>query len=422
MNHLGFEIKKKRKQLGLTQQDVSKGFMSIAKLSNIENGKVNPDSETWNYLKQKLEIVEDVMDNNKMIEKVHLYLAQAKTYSKTNMIEKAIEKYNQVIEVSKTVYLFRECSMAYSELGSIYIEQREYKLAHFFLLKAIDYYESIADLPNLLDCKMRLGVLYTRQENYSKALEYYSHILNEIPDQLNELKGPLYYNVAILYYKLNDLDNANYACEKALIFLSEKDRNYFMGTLILQAILLKRVKMFLLAREKLEIAREMSTKYNHMISLGKCWHNLGDIELESKNFDKALEYFKLSLEVKENQGDDIGIIRTTAYMAELYLQIEELELARELGTKALRLARKHYLRNEELVCLSTLSKIYATLGERDRFLDLSLKAMTLADALSFHNKKIELLETVAKYFHESGNATKCSEMLYKAFKIKYKLE
>lgn len=422
MNHLGFEIRKKRKQMGLTQQDVTGGYMSIAKLSNIENGKVKPDSTTWAYIKQKLEMVDVAIDNNLTIEKVQLYLAQAETYSKTNMIEKAIEKYNQVIETSKSDLLFRECAKAYSELGNIYIEQRKYKLAYTFLLKAIDYYESMEDIPKLLDCKIRLGVLYFRQEQYSKSLEYHSHLLNEIPDHLNELKGRLYNNIANLYYKLNDVDNANYACEKALMFLTEKHKDNLIGTLILQAILLKRAKMFLLAREKLEQARELSTKYNHAILLAKCWHNLGDIELECKNYDKALEYFKLSLEVKEKHGDNIGIIRTTAYMAELNLQLGELELARELGTKAMKLARHYHLRNEELVCLSTLSKIHATLGEKDQFLDLSLKAMTLADALSFHNKKIELLEAVAKYFYEAGNVTKCSEMLYKAFKIKYKLD
>ena len=227
--------------------------------------------------------------------------------------------------------------------------------------------------------------------------------------------------MASAYYKLSDFDNANYACEKALTHLPQEDNEFLLATLILQSILLYRVKMYMLAKEKLEQAKELALIQNNLHYLAKVWHNLGDIELSSKNYEQALEHFSLSLEIKIRIKDDIGIVRTKAVMAKLQLELGNNELAMSLANEALRLARQLNLKTEELLCLITLTRIYALFKDENKFLDSSYKAAQLSSELDLLPVKIEIFEEVAYYFYNTKNHTRCLDYLYKAFKVRHNI-
>ncbi|MBO8171647.1 MAG: tetratricopeptide repeat protein [Bacillaceae bacterium] len=421
MTNIGREIRNKRKELGLTQHDVVGDFMSIAKLSNIENGKKKPDPETWEYLKQKLGLSDELVHKKESIDKILFVLEQAETYYKSGIVDKAIEKYEEAIELAPRFMLFNETAQAYKELGFIAIEEKNYKQALNYLEKAIRYYEDLHDQKNALECRAKVGVVYFRQEKLVKSLSCFQDILNDIKDE-QDLIGPIYYNMASVYYTLNNMDAANYACEKALGHLNEQQLDYLISTLILQAILLKEAKMFLLAKGKLEQAKDLSIKHNKPVFMAKCWHNLGEVEMEIKHFDNALNYFNLSLEVKEQLEDQVGIIRTKAFMAELHLKMGQVETALEIARDSLRMARNIYSKSEEIISLKALSKIYLELDEEPQFLDVTFKAITLADELKLDMKKMELYENVAKHFYKKGDHDRCLDMLHKAFLVKLKIE
>ncbi len=423
MNHIGTEIRNKRKQMGLTQHDVAGQFMSIAKLSNIENGKKRPDPETWEYLKEKLGLSDELIHKKESIEETQFILEQAETYYKTGIIHKAKEKYEEAIRLTPKLMLFDQTARAFKELGFIAMEEKDYKQAHSHLEKAYDYYRRIKDSENAVECKVKIGAIYFRQEKLTKSLQVFQQVLKEIPEDRQYLKGPIYYNMASVYYALKNMDRANLCCEKALKYLEEtgSHTDYLISTLILQAIFFKKVKMYLLAREKLERAKNLAIRNNKPLFMAKCWHNLGNVEMEIKNYKSALQHFQLSLEVKEQINDIVGMIRTKAYMAELYLEMGDIELAKKTGDEALSMSRKYNSKSAEIVCLGALSKIHLALNDETRFLDVTFKAITLADELSYDIKKIELYENMSRYFY-TRDKQRCLEMLYKAFTVKLQME
>lgn len=419
MQKIGDEIKSKRKQLGLTQHEVVGEFMSISKLSNIENGKILPDIETWNYLKQKLELSDSLLMNHEAMEEVEFSLEQAATYSRTGLMKKAKEKYLEIVNRPDAEIFFKEqAAYAYKELALTHLHEKKLSEALRSLEKAKTLFEAAADYVNLGKCLVNEGTILFKQEKYEEAITVYRDSLKNLPEEETSLKGAIYYNMASIYFWLNKLDNANYYCEKAVTFLNENDTSHYPGALILQGILHKEARMYLLAKEKLKKAKELSIKHNKSYLIGKCWHNLGIIEMEVGMNEKALEYFEMSLEIKKTQLDEVGMIRTQVSIAELYYKTGQLDKAKELADISLLNCRKQGLRLEEILCLKVLSRVYSDNYQEELFLDTIFKAMTLVDRLGLTSKKVEFLEIIAQFFYQKGDYNTCRDKLFEAFLIK----
>ncbi|MCF6094291.1 tetratricopeptide repeat protein [Microaerobacter geothermalis] len=239
--------------------------MSIAKLSNIENGKVQPDLETWEYLKNKLGLSDEMIYEKGSTDSVDYILEQAETYYSTGFIEKAKEKYENALQLAEKSMFIEQSAKAHKALGLMYLEEENYKEAQLFLEKAIELFEQENDEENVIECKIKIGAIYFRQEKYTKALDQIYKIFENIPSNQLRMKGILYYNMASTFYALKDMINANYACERALHYLTENETDSLISALNLQGILLRSQKMYLLAREKLEKAKQIAIKHKLFI-------------------------------------------------------------------------------------------------------------------------------------------------------------
>ena len=186
MSHIGLEIKKRRKQLGMTQHEIVEGFMSISKLSNIENGKTEIDPLTWQHLKQKLGMDDEFNDKKTSTETVDKLITQAQSYYKAKLLDKSIHRFKEAIDLSEKKLLFYKTAYAYREAGRIYMEQRDYPQAIKLIERAIVLFESSRDYEMVRHCKVMLGVIYYNQEKFSKAI---NHFLEILPEASEHLKG-----------------------------------------------------------------------------------------------------------------------------------------------------------------------------------------------------------------------------------------
>ncbi len=422
MTNIGLEIKARRKQLGMTQLEAVGDMMSISKLSNIENGKIKPDPETWHYLKTKLGLSDDLFKDDAEADRVEFLLEQAATYRQAQLAGKAKEKYLEIIHNEDSdLFYKKQTAHAYKELALIYIEEKDYKKAIPCIERAEKLFGELDDLNNLIKCEIIYGTMLYSMGKFDEAIHAYTIAVKHLEKENDKgLLGTAYYNMASVYYWLNKMDQANYACEKAINLLDEKSIHY-ASALTLQAILYKKEKFFLLAREKLLEARDVSSHTKDSWLKAKYWHNLGQIELELKNYEKALEYFRFSLEIKEQLSDGEGIIRTNCSLAELYLNLGDMEQALEYAQEAVKLSRQFRLHLEEIIALTAMCKIHTRKNDEVKFLDSVFKALFLADQMNMRNKKVELLELMAVFYNNKNDHEKCKEKLYEAFLIKQEI-
>ena len=94
--HIGAIIKRRRKELNMTLEEVTKGICCVSYLSKLENGTITPKkyvlNEVLNRLKLKEENLRSKMDYNKVITTclIELY------YDKTEYIANA---YKEIVDV-----------------------------------------------------------------------------------------------------------------------------------------------------------------------------------------------------------------------------------------------------------------------------------------------------------------------------------
>ncbi|MFP4499308.1 MAG: tetratricopeptide repeat protein [Vulcanimicrobiota bacterium] len=125
---------------------------------------------------------------------------KAKILLLTLEIDKSLELYNRLLEQ------YPDDPIIYHERGNAYAGKMEYEQAEQDIKKAIEL------KPDYLEALLNLGVLYYKQDEYEKAIDAYSKVINqkELKEDTVLTKPYLfaYYNRANAYLKLNETDKA----------------------------------------------------------------------------------------------------------------------------------------------------------------------------------------------------------------------
>ena len=194
----------------------------------------------------------------------YLYAYQSdQSLAKDAMRDKACEYYLKAIEIEWT------SSEYYYSLGQIYQETKDYGLAEVLMNLAVQQSNYSED--SYLN---QLGNVYYRNQRYEKALDCYIQAQQIRPEVSFYLS-----NQGLVYEKLNHLD---------------------------------------LAENALTAARKMEDQDDPLIL-----NDLGNIEFKKKNYQKAVEYYKLALGTTRDSSSENTPTYFVNYLGALSMQNEQ---------------------------------------------------------------------------------------------------
>ncbi len=418
---IGKEIKKYRKLKGLTLEQTAGAFMSISRLSNIENDKTPLDPKTWNYLKEQLDLPDDLLHLSNQNDKTRCHFEQALTYVKAKLNHLAVPLFQSVYEKAEDVLDYRSMGESAFELGKIYEIENKIPESEHWLNLAIAAYSILDDAFSLAESHMKLGVVKFKKEQFSQAAEIFQHALRLLSDPSSSLKGYLYYNLASVYYKLHNIDHSASFCEKALANLSPEDIRYLIGVYNLQAIIYAQMNMLLTAKEKCLQAKKLSETIHDASLMAKCLHNLGYIASQLSEFGEALGDLHLSLDIKKANNNDQGILRTQIALGAVHYKQGNIKEGKTLLKRSLQSSRKSHLLSEELTCLNVLRSLCRKENLSSDYLDYSFKALSLADRLGTVAMKCHISYELAGYYYELNNTQAYYDMLHECFLLREEL-
>ncbi|TCP29821.1 soluble NSF attachment protein (SNAP)-like [Scopulibacillus darangshiensis] len=420
---IGQEIKKRRKELGLTLEQAAGNFMSISQLSNIENNKTSLSPQTWSYLKRTLQIEFDLLAAKEIEDELNYLSEKAKTLSTAGLVDQAIDTYQMILIKSAEGFLIEPQADAYLALGELFLIKKMGKEAVAAFLKAAEFYEALQDNDNRGHSVMKIGVTYFNQGKYRQAINHFDTALNIVANSLQRsIKGCLFYNLASTYYKIKDVDRAASYCERALLHLTQNEPRYLIGTYNLQAILYAKMNMPFTAKDKLTQAKSLAESIQDSALIAKSLHNIGFIESQLKHFDNAAKYLSLSLEIKKANKNELGILRTQLAVSSLHFRNGDISQAVDTLNQALASARKKHYISEEIACLNLLRHIYLKRGEETLYLDHTFKALSLAESLNAVNLQIDILHDLAEFYLSKSNIKAYYNTLDECFKLQRKYE
>jgi tetratricopeptide (TPR) repeat protein len=210
-------------------------------------------------------------------------------------------------------------------MGVLYTEQGNFNKALYYNLKALKINEAIGDKYYIAANLGNIGLIYSNQGNYAKALEFYFKAL-----KINEETGNKRFqsanlsNIGNVYSYQGDFD-------KALIYTFKA----------------------------LKIHEELGNKKGQAIALG----NIGLEYSNQGNFEKALEYYFKALNLDEDLGNINGQARHIGNIGLAYYYQGDYTKSLEYHINSLKLNEEIENKQGQAIALGNIGNVYTKLKQ-----------------------------------------------------------
>lgn len=233
------------------------------------------------------------------------------------------------LENSEAINYKKGIAESCKNLGYCYWRFSDFSLSLSHSLRAIEIFQNLNDLKGEADTLNNIGAVYMFQNDHEKRLEVNLRCKN-IREKIGDLEGVSSSegNIGETYFEMGDYKNA-------------------------------------------EIRFHSVLKNPNASKQGCAWanHNLGLIDREHKNYDKALDYYKKGLDLSFSAQYSVLITDSYLRIAELYIELGDLDQAILNAEKALDSSRESGAKEGEKRALYFLSKSY----EKKKLFEASLK-------------------------------------------------
>jgi CHAT domain-containing protein/tetratricopeptide (TPR) repeat protein len=369
-----------------------------------------------------------IYDKNN-IEIFNTYIILGNCYRDTNDFEKALYYYHLVEAIPVEHHKINKLELN-NNIAAIYHVLRKYE-------EAIQYYKNAITACILIfdDESMKLISMYTNiatiylilnqyefAKNYSfKALDIFHK--NNIDEDVNLIH--LYNTISTYYEKITDIDKALLFCDKALL-LSKKayTLNHSISLTIytnkgsLLTSLGKLDKAYTVLLETLKRKRKLNMEFE----LSHTYHNLGVYCEKIADYKQSLNYFNLSLEIKQKylNSEDLSIGNTFYNIANTLRYLGDYEGSLILLKKALDI-RKIVLGENNLdvaIIYLIIGVEYMKINEYSTSIQYMNKALNIQENIFPEDsiKKTEIYLGISALFIEMQEYDKA---LYFSLKVSY---
>ncbi|UII27707.1 tetratricopeptide repeat-containing sensor histidine kinase [Fulvivirga maritima] len=245
-------------------------------------------------------------------------------------------------------------------LGRLKRDKGQYDVALEYIFKSLNIYKELSDSVRIGNAINDISIVYGYSGDWEKALQYFTEALHMF-QKVNDLKGEAQAlnNIGLVYLQyFDDL---------------EKAEEYFL--------------------KSLEIKQARGDKKD----LGTAYGNLGKIMEENKQYDRALDYYRIAGNLYIEVNNDIFLIENRLDIANVYLQTGKLHQAYDTARVALDLAIKTHSNIALENASNTLMRIAELQGDYEKayaYLKLNTDAR---DSLLRENNNQHLEELKQQY-------------------------
>lgn len=300
MSSIGHIIKSERINQSMKQTTLAKGICSTSYLSKIENNLTVPSEEVITFLLKKLNIEIDQVSNEK-----------------ENKVITSLSELYKIGVLKRDKKFIRESLQKFINQKLHFLQLNNYYSYHLYLFRLLLIIEEE-------DLQSTYNVIVTKKDNIDDKQKFminlnlgiYSYLNGNYQDALNQLEMSLgfikngineeweiadFYNVlSLTYSKCNEFFNAiNYASKSLLYY---KDNLLFeraIDNYIVIGIAHKEMRKFQEAEKNYNLAKKLAIDYKLNNYEEVIYQNLGSLHAIQGSHEKAIEFYKLSLQVKE---------------------------------------------------------------------------------------------------------------------------
>ncbi|WP_427137844.1 tetratricopeptide repeat protein [Psychrobacillus psychrodurans] len=321
MSSIGHIIKSERLNQSMKQTTLAKGICSTSYLSKIENNLTIPSDEVITFLLKKLNIEIDQVSSEK----------------ENKVIASLSELYKMGV-LKRDKKFIRESLQKYTNKNQYFLQLNNYYSYHLYLFRLLlilddkedslqSTYNVIAKIRDGMDEKQKfiinlnLGLYSYLDGNYQEALSRLEMSLRFINNGKNEeWEIADFYNIlSLTYFKCNEFFNAINFASKSLLYY--KDNLLFeraIDNYIVIGIAHKKMRKYEEAEKNYNLAMKLAKDYKLINYEEVIYQNLGSLHAIQGSHEKAIEFYKLSLKIKEEDCNAEGYLLTILSIVKEY--------------------------------------------------------------------------------------------------------
>ncbi|WP_152658072.1 helix-turn-helix domain-containing protein [Oceanobacillus sp. CFH 90083] len=232
--NIGANIKKRRRELGFTQQELASGICTQAQISNIEKGQLNPSCLVLFNISQKLLVDMNYFfgsspeKNNGHFNEIKNMINQLKEQRNYASIKYIAENELQ----QNTITSYEQRYLQWHQAISDYYLSNRLEESVQFLKELIVEDENDDDILLNINIQISIAIMYQEERNYESALRLYEQAL----DELNKVKGfdDFYTELKLLFglsqtlTYLGKYNDSKRYCLKAVSICTNKNTLHFL--------------------------------------------------------------------------------------------------------------------------------------------------------------------------------------------------
>lgn len=257
------------------------------------------------------------------------------------------------------------------------------------------------------------GYLHNQLGDPKTALDCFFYVLKIGEDNSDStLISQVYNDIAMVYMELREYEKALYYNENSLqISRSQNDLKTISLTLNNYGLVFLYLKDYkkandvfneaLVLKEKfLEEETDPDEKYYLEIDIAMLESNLGLVYQNRKQFQKAIDITNKAVFIYDKLGLDFYLIQSYTTLAELYLLIDEVSLAKKYADLSLELLGDEQFIELKANSFGVLSMVYEELNKNEIALTYKESEQVLNDSLYSLVNKEALAEAEIKYEYD----------------------
>jgi len=343
LSTLGKRIRKARKDLGMTQQEVAEPQFSKAYVSAVERATIRPSLKALDYFAERLGIPVSVLLYAKeeielkaepalrsIEEDLRYRINYAKMLIRSNHVDEAFEALADALQIAHPYWDGLAPNVKYLlplTRGRAYLQLSEPELARPELEEALIL--AIGDEEAEVTVRNLLGVVFYEQEQPRLALDEHLKCLEPARNRLKDpnLRLSVYRNLANDYWAVNEPSQAIGIYKEALAILQDLDdlqrqAGVYWGLAMAYRAANDWVQAKLYATRALHIY-EAADNRSDAAMIGT---NLAEILIDEQRYDDAGQVLERAKHMLDNSGDAARLsylFRAYADMARRQGQLEE---------------------------------------------------------------------------------------------------
>ena len=299
-------------------------------------------------------------------------------------IEKTIEINQKIWELSKKNNFEKGFAHFFLIKSSILIFTQKYELSRINIRKASDIYLKVKDTIGYLDSQYNLAFALSKLNKSKESLEIIKDAIDFSKSKKYKFQmGKLYYCLGGNYYDNNFLKNSLFYYNKSISFFRESN-------------------------------------IDNKLILSSCYSQIAMIYISTKQFDKALEYMKISIKYARNKNQNINeILRLYSILSSIYINIKDYNSANKYIQIVIK--KSKLISDKEVLIYNT--NLLASINFLQKQYDLSIENSNQSIAISENEEdKIDGTQNLGNCYFAIGQYQKAIEFQKKIINLINKSE